>query len=181
MQNANNIYVLYYLRFLARRLKKYEKETILNIDALIPITPVDESTFLELGFNKQVNTLPVSLDINEYHFDPNEKTVYPLNSLDINGDHWLTYSIDFQNTGTAPADNIYITDTLDANLDLATFTLTGYSNQPFVQVINNVAKFNFPNINLPDSLSNEPGSHGYVQYKIKSKPRILSPGFKQAA
>ena len=104
--------------------------------------------------------------------DPNGKSVYPVNTLNVNSDHWLTYTIDFQNTGTAPAENILITDTLDANLDLSTFTLTGYSNHPFTQVIGNVAKFNFPNINLPDSISNEPGSHGYVQYKNKSKKQF---------
>ena len=33
--------------------------------------------------------------------------------------------------------------------------------------------FNFPNINLPDSNSNEPGSHGYVQFKIRAKNNIV--------
>jgi hypothetical protein len=36
-------------------------------------------------------------------------------------------------------------------------------------------RFNFPNINLPDSTNNEPESHGYIQYKIKRNAG-LSPG-----
>ena len=35
-----------------------------------------------------------------------------------------------------------------------------------------IARFNFPNINLADSNSNEPASHGYVQYKIKMKNNL---------
>src|SRR5204863_1735372 len=90
--------------------------------------------------------------------------------VDPLGDHWLTYTIHFQNTGNADAEHIYITDTLDANLDLSTFQLLAYSHRPLVQILDGgIARFNFPNINLPDSNSNEPASHGYVQYKIKMK------------
>ena len=106
-------------------------------------------------------------------FDPNFKSVYPKNNLDINGDRWLNYTINFQNTGTAPAKHIYILDTLNSNLDLSTFQLVAYSHQPYVQILNGgIAKFNFPNINLPDSTSNEPNSHGYVQYRIKAKDSL---------
>ena len=31
---------------------------------------------------------------------------------------------------------------------------------------------NFPNINLPDSVNDEPHSHGYVQYKVKRKNNL---------
>ena len=103
-------------------------------------------------------------------FDPNEKEVYPAGDIDPNGNRWMTYTIHFQNTGTAPAEHIYVLDTLDANLDLSTFQLLAYSQQPFVQILEGgIAKFNFPNINLADSTSNEPASHGYIQYKIKLK------------
>jgi uncharacterized repeat protein (TIGR01451 family) len=100
--------------------------------------------------------------------DPNEKTVWPANVFDLALNDWLTYTIHFQNTGTAQADNIYILDTLDTELDPSTFTLLSYSHPVATQVFSNrVVKFSFPNINLPDSTSNEPNSHGYVQYKIK--------------
>jgi uncharacterized repeat protein (TIGR01451 family) len=101
-------------------------------------------------------------------FDPNNKEVSPQASIDTS-QHWLTYTINFQNTGTAPAQHIYILDTLDSDFDESTFTLLSYSHNPLTQVVGNAVRFNFPNINLPDSVSDEPNSHGYVQYKVKLK------------
>ena len=85
---------------------------------------------------------------------------------------WLTYTIHFQNTGTAEAQHIHVDDTLDTDLDASTFQLLAYSHQPLVQIKQNVVRFNFPNINLPDSNTNEPASHGYVQYKVKLKDNL---------
>ncbi len=99
-------------------------------------------------------------------FDPNFKEANPVNII-ANAAEWLTYTIHFQNTGNAPAINIVITDTLDANLQESTFTYLQSSHDVFTQVTGNVIKFNFPNINLPDSTNDEPNSHGYVQYKVK--------------
>ncbi len=106
-------------------------------------------------------------------FDPNDKTAFPNATLDISGDRWLTYTIRFQNTGTASAEHIFITDTLSASLDWSTFNLLSYSHQPLTQVYNDgLVKFSFPHINLPDSNSNEAASHGYVQYKIRAKDSL---------
>jgi len=99
-------------------------------------------------------------------FDPNNKEVNPIGDI-LQGQEWLTYTINFQNTGNAPAQHIVITDTLDANIQEATFAYLGSSHDPFIQVNGNVVIFSFPNINLPDSTNNEPNSHGYVQYKVK--------------
>ncbi len=101
-------------------------------------------------------------------FDPNDKQVYPIGSIDSTQE-WLTYTVRFQNTGTAEAQHIYIDDTLNANLDESSFQLLAYSPEPIVQVKGKSVRFNFPNINLPDSNANEPESHGYVQYKVKLK------------
>jgi len=100
--------------------------------------------------------------------DPNIQEVFPSGNLDTT-QQWLTYTINFQNTGTATAQHIYILDTLDNNFDESTFTLLSYSHMPLTQVIGNAVRFNFPNINLPDSTTNEPASHGYVQFKVKLK------------
>jgi len=106
-------------------------------------------------------------------FDPNDKTAFPNSTLDISGDRWLTYLIRFQNTGTADAEHIYISDTLSAALDWSTFNLLSYSHQPLTQIYNDgLVKFSFPNIHLPDSNTNEPASHGYVQYKIRAKDSL---------
>lgn len=104
-------------------------------------------------------------------FDPNNKEVNPSGVTDTSV-HWLTYTINFQNTGNAPAQHIYIIDTLDNDIDESSFELLSYSYEPMVQIIGNRVRFNFANINLPDSVSNEAGSHGYVQYKVKRKNNI---------
>lgn len=102
-------------------------------------------------------------------FDPNEKVVQPSTANIDTSQEWLTYTIYFQNTGTDTAIRIYITDTLDNDLDPTTFQLLAYSHEPLVQIKDDALRFNFPNIYLPDSNINEPASHGFVQYRIKLK------------
>lgn len=105
--------------------------------------------------------------INSY--DPNDKQVSPVADIDTSQE-WLTYTVRFQNTGTAEAQHIYIMDTLDENLDVSSLEILDYSHRPMnVQINEQILRFNFPYINLPDSNTNEPASHGYVQYKVKLK------------
>ncbi|HLP50439.1 MAG TPA: T9SS type A sorting domain-containing protein [Chitinophagales bacterium] len=104
-------------------------------------------------------------------YDPNDKLVSPVGGIDTS-QKWLTYTVNFQNTGNAEAIHIYITDTLDSNIDESTFQLLAYSHQPMVQIKQKALRFNFANINLPDSNTNEPASHGYVQYKVKLKDNL---------
>jgi uncharacterized repeat protein (TIGR01451 family) len=103
--------------------------------------------------------------------DPNRKEVYPVDVAPLYND-WFTYSIHFQNTGTAAAMNIRLADTLDNNLDLSTFQVINYSHNNTSLLNGNLLTFNFPSINLPDSGSNFNGSQGYVQYRIKPKPNL---------
>lgn len=106
-------------------------------------------------------------------FDPNDKSVNPSSTLDISGGRWLNYKIRFQNTGTAVAEHIFITDTLSNSLDWTTFSLLDYSHPPITQLYSDgLLKFSFPSINLPDSNSNEPDSHGYIQFKIRAQDSL---------
>ena len=108
-------------------------------------------------------------------YDPNDKNAstnymnenYPLGYLDAFTDDALGYTIRFQNTGTAPAQNIYIIDTLSAQLDWSCFTLLEATHP--IQVVNlgnGIMRFEFNQIWLPDSTSNEPQSHGHLTYRI---------------
>lgn len=111
-------------------------------------------------------------------YDPNDKVVArPDAAIQFFGDETqfidamtqeaLTYTIRFQNTGTAPAQNIYIIDTLDADLDWSSFTLIQAShNMQVVNLGNGIMRFEFPNIWLADSTTNEPASHGHLVYRI---------------
>ena len=109
-------------------------------------------------------------------YDPNDKNAstdymneaFPLGYLDAFIDDALSYTIRFQNTGTAPAQNIYIIDTLSAQLDWSSFTLLEATHP--IQVVNlgnGIMRFEFNQIWLPDSTSNEPESHGHLTYRIK--------------
>ena len=105
-------------------------------------------------------------------FDPNDKTVSPL-GIGTNGDISatetdLTYLIRFQNTGNGPAVNIFVKDTLSPNVDINTFEMLSASHNYMIDVLpGNILRWKFNNIMLPDSNSNESGSHGYIQYRIK--------------
>lgn len=105
-------------------------------------------------------------------FDPNDKTVSPV-GIGTNGDIAasvtdLTYLIRFQNTGNGPAVNIVVKDTLSPNVDINTFEMLGSSHNYNIDILNgNILRWKFNNIMLADSNSNEPASHGYIQYRIK--------------
>lgn len=106
--------------------------------------------------------------INSY--DPNDKKVYPVGTCTpgyINDGELLTYTVRFQNTGNAPALDVYVLDSLDADLDLNTVRVIGNSHTLITEVLpGNVLKFRFDNINLADSTSNEAESHGYVVFEV---------------
>lgn len=111
-------------------------------------------------------------------WDPNAKDVSP-KGTGPNGDlpigmHDMTYTVQFQNTGTDTAFNIFVLDTIDADLDISTFQAIASSHQMQVDILaGNVVKFSFANIMLVDSNMNEPLSHGQVMYTVKTKPGLL--------
>jgi hypothetical protein len=116
--------------------------------------------------------------INSY--DPNIKSINPQGECPekyVLKDIPLTYTIQFQNTGNADAIDIYILDTLDINLDVNSLRVIGQSHKSLItEILNeNVIKFRFDNIHLPDSFKNEEGSHGHVIYEVMPK-KALSNG-----
>lgn len=105
-------------------------------------------------------------------FDPNEKTVEPtvVSGTLPTSTKQFTYTIYFQNTGTDTAYKVVIKDSLDADLDLETFQVTGSSHAYGYTLDEGVVNFTFNNILLPDSHVNELASHGFIQYNIEPKP-----------
>jgi uncharacterized repeat protein (TIGR01451 family) len=130
----------------------------------------------------EINSNPTDADTlnNTYNYcyevinslDPNMKEVYPTNVLPGYQD-WFTYTIHFQNTGTAPAFNIRLRDTLDTELDINTFEFMNASHASTTQLNGHVLTIRFNNIMLPDSTSNHDASMGYYQYRIKPFPNQL--------
>jgi len=105
--------------------------------------------------------------------DPNDKQVVPqglLNQHFIDSTDVLEYTIRFQNTGTAPAQKVIITDTISDYLDVTTFNQMSASHPCTIDILYaNVIRWTFDNIMLPDSGNNEPESHGYIKFKIRQK------------
>lgn len=108
-------------------------------------------------------------------FDPNDKNVKPTGLTEnhyIRDDQELEYLIRFQNTGTDTAFTVVIRDTLSSFLDVTTVK-SGASSHPYnLRISGNgqaVLEWTFPNILLPDENKNEPGSHGFVKFKVKQK------------
>jgi uncharacterized repeat protein (TIGR01451 family) len=105
-------------------------------------------------------------------YDPNDKLCMPEGYADphfILADTDLTYTIRFQNTGNAPAEDVRIEDQLDTeHLDLSSFEPVAASHDYYTTVSpEGLVQFHFDNIMLPDSTNNEAESHGYVMYRIR--------------
>ncbi|WP_116790021.1 DUF7619 domain-containing protein [Flavobacterium psychrotrophum] len=109
-------------------------------------------------------------------YDPNnvvvsEGSLVPLEEEARNGSY-LHYTINFQNTGTAAATNVRITNTIDALLDADSFLPIASSHTYTVTRNENALEFKFDDIDLPDSTTNEPASHGWVSFRVKPKATI---------
>ena len=109
-------------------------------------------------------------------YDPNDKAcsqeelVTPTQLINNNE---FEYLIRFQNTGTYFAENVVIQDTISSYFDMSSLRILGSSDTMSVTFgENNLVNFNFPNIFLPDSTTNEPGSHGFVKYSIRTNPDL---------
>lgn len=113
-------------------------------------------------------------------YDPNDKQAIPEGYADqhfILGDEEIEYKVRFQNTGNAPAFDVIIEDQIDiSKLDLSTFepVIASHSYSTIIQP-DGMVKFVFNNIMLPDSASDEPGSQGYVVYRIRPLDDLM-PG-----
>lgn len=113
-------------------------------------------------------------------YDPNMKEVAPTGNGatgDIAPNTDLLYTIHFQNTGTAPAKKVIITDVIDTDLDIHSLHFINATHNATMYVDGNTVKFRFDNINLPDSGASMEGSMGAITYAIKQK-KSLSSGTK---
>lgn len=102
-------------------------------------------------------------DINEVH-----GSEIPIDAF--TGEDYLYYTIRFQNTGTAPAFNVRLENTLDSQLDSSSLRVVAGSHLNQLEQSGNQLTWKFNNIMLPAEQDNEPASHGFVVYKIKPIP-----------
>ena len=108
-------------------------------------------------------------------FDPNDKLsnqagVGPQGY--ISTQQVLDYVIGFQNTGTAAAENIVVSDVISPNLDLSTFRFLASSHNCDVRITGDTVYFRFSFIQLPCVTVSETASHGWLAYSIQPKPNL---------
>jgi uncharacterized repeat protein (TIGR01451 family) len=111
-------------------------------------------------------------------YDPNDitarTTLGSRTDYIFNTDEDIVYTIRFQNTGNFPAQNVYILDTLSELLDMARIEILGASHTFSAAYLDGrTLRFDFPNIQLPDSTNDEPNSHGFVSYRILPVPTLV--------
>ncbi len=109
-------------------------------------------------------------------FDPNDKKVIPPG---VQAAHYilktdsLLYTVRFQNEGNDTAFTVVIRDQLSNLLDRNTMELVG-SSHPVTSTVNaaNFAEFRFENILLPYKSIDDPGSQGFVTFRILPFPGL---------
>ena len=103
-------------------------------------------------------------------YDPNDKTESHggrilLSSFTAND--YLTYKIQFENTGTFEAVNIRVNDILDAKLNPNTIRMVSASHPYVLDRVGNTLNWKFDGVNLPPSVANTQIGHGYIIFQIK--------------
>lgn len=123
-----------------------------------------------IGDMNPTNNVYIKTDTVRSSFDPNEKSVSPEGV--IHAGTKLIYTVNFENTGNAAAQNIHIMDTLSDNVNPQTLQILASSAVMNTTIFNdgghNIVKFDFPNINLLDS-SHHGQCDGMVVYSVNTK------------
>jgi hypothetical protein len=106
-------------------------------------------------------------------YDPNDKTVdYPVvnhTEIPVGDGAQLEYLIRFQNTGNFAATFVRVVDELPDLLDINTIHMINASHDYELSFPEpNVLEWFFDEIMLPDSTTDEPGSHGFIHFRIKT-------------
>lgn len=163
-------------------LAPFASQTIL-VQMLVAAPPVNNAGE-QLSYMATINPVTGDETPEDNHFslkqvmvnsmDPNDKTVLEGEKIDISeADNYLHYVVRFQNTGSADAIKVVIRDSLSSNLDWNSFMPLGASHP--VEVYQDKGyklSFTFNNIHLPAASVDEPGSHGWVAFRVKPKAGI---------
>lgn len=103
-------------------------------------------------------------------YDPNDKQETHggriLHST-FTANDYLTYTIRFENTGTAEAINVRVNDVLDSKLNPNTIKMIAASHPYVLQRTGTELNWKFDGINLPPSVPNTQIGHGYITFQIK--------------
>lgn len=156
----------------------------LNVNTPVQVPPANLGDIL--NFTATVN--PIAGDFNPADnvfnysqvvvgsFDPNDITCLEGKSVSPGtiGDY-LHYIVNFENTGTADAENVVVKIVIDENkYDVNSLQLISSSHPSQTTVHGNVAEFSFPKINLKMAKDPPVGSHGNILFKIKTAADLVT-------
>ncbi len=104
-------------------------------------------------------------------YDPNDIQVAPAGTGSEGSvsliDTVLTYTVRFQNVGTAAARNVRVLDTLSEQFNIETLQLGAASHTYSVSLhAKNIVEWQFNNIELAPKREDEEGSQGFLSYKL---------------
>jgi uncharacterized repeat protein (TIGR01451 family) len=106
-------------------------------------------------------------------YDPNDKAESHGSEVvfaDFSADDYLTYTIRFENTGTANAINVKVDDVLDTQLDASSVRTIATSHPYVLKRTGAALSWQFDGIDLPPSVDGDPVTgHGYVVFQVKPK------------
>lgn len=134
-------------------------------------TPQMLGIFGEFPDNDENPYTSIDCQANTGSYDPNDKQAFPVGFEEdhlIQNDYDLEYMIRFQNTGTNVAHQVVILDTLSPFLNPESIVIETASHPYEFEIVNdNILKFSFNDIFLPDSMSNPDGSKGFVKFILE--------------
>ncbi len=143
------------------------QNAVLGAPVFNAISFVPDNGFVDVNPGCNEDTLH---QVVEGSWDPNDKQVSPVGEDAqhfISPDQPLDYTITFQNTGTSPAVNVILLDTIRPELDIASFEMKSASHPCHVQLEGRELTVIFSNIMLPDSGTNFEGSMGFASFTLK--------------
>lgn len=133
----------------------------------------------QLNFSATVDPIDADENPSDNEFQYNQTVVGSLDPNDITcieGNmvlpseigNYLHYIINFENTGTADAENVVVRDVIDTTqFDVNSLQLMNSSSPVTARLTGNVAEFIFQNVNLHS------GGHGNILIKVKSKNTLV--------
>jgi hypothetical protein len=118
------------------------------------------------------NNSAISSDAIIGSYDPNDKMEAHGNQILVDNfasQDYLYYTIRFENTGTASAINVRVTDVLTADLDESTIEMVSASHNYTMDRVGSQLVWHFENVLLPPTIEDPVGSHGYIHFKVKPR------------
>ncbi|NHM07547.1 T9SS type A sorting domain-containing protein [Flavobacterium sp. CYK-4] len=128
------------------------------------ITPIDN--YHENNTSTVSQVIVASFDPNDMNERHGGKILYS----SFTDNDYLTYTIQFENTGTAEAFDINVVDLLDEKLDETSVRMVDASHDYTLERVGSNLTWNFTDINLPPSVANTNIGKGFIVFEVKPRP-----------